>query len=186
MEVNGNVPDAAALQQVKEDDNLFSFQEMFPGGFTPRFGADTFDHSVLAGLRGELPQGLSWEVSGYQGRHESDFFIFNTVNASLGPETPTSFDPGAYIQTDLSVNLDLAYPVSEPLYLAAGLEYRVEEFEIVQGEGSVVRRRTVGATGFQLRLKRIPRLQRHRRRRLGPQQCGGVCGGGGAPRRRRC
>ena len=134
VEVNGNVPDAAALQQVKEDDNLFSFQEMFPGGFTPRFGADTLDHSVLAGLRGALPQGLTWEVSGYQGRHESDFFIFNTVNASLGPETPTSFDPGAYIQTDLSVNLDLAYPVSEPLYLAAGLEYRVEEFEIVQGE----------------------------------------------------
>ena len=134
VEVNGNVPDAAALQQVKEDDNLFSFQEMFPGGFTPRFGADTLDHSVLAGLRGALPQGLTWEVSGYQGRHESDFFIFNTVNASLGPETPTSFDPGAYIQTDMSVNLDMTYPVSEPLFLAAGLEYRVEEFEIVQGE----------------------------------------------------
>ncbi len=134
VEIVDNVPDPEALQIVKDSDDLFTFQELFPGGFTPRFGADTFDHSIAAGLRGALQQGLTWEVSGYQGRHEADFFIFNTVNASLGPETPTSFDPGAYIQNDLGVNLDLTYPVSEPLFVAVGLEYRIEEFEIVQGE----------------------------------------------------
>ena len=132
--IEDNVPNAEALQGVLESDDLFTFQELFPGGFTPRFGADTVDYSALAGLRGGLAQGLTWEVSGYSGRHEADFFIFNTVNASLGPDTPTHFDPGAYIQTDLGLNLDLTYPVSEPLFLAVGAEYRIEEFEIVQGE----------------------------------------------------
>ena len=132
--VNDNVPNEGELQKVLDDDNLFSFQEMFPGGFTPRFGAETFDQSVLAGLRGALAEGMTWEASGYHGRHESDFFIFNTVNASLGPDTPTSFDPGAYIQTDLGMNVDWTYQVSEPLFLAAGAEYRIEQFEIVQGE----------------------------------------------------
>ena len=68
------------------------------------------------------------------GRHHADFFIFNTVNASLGPDTPTYFDPGDYIQTEINLNFGVTYPLSEQLFLAGGLEYRVEEFEIVRGQ----------------------------------------------------
>ena len=49
-----------------------------------------------------------------------DYFIFNTVNASMGPDTPTSFNPGDYIQTDVNLNFDITYPVSDQLFLAAG------------------------------------------------------------------
>ena len=132
--INNNVPDPVALQQVSSDPNLFTFQELFPGGFTPRFGADTQDASLLIGLKGTIADGLGWDLSASYGRHASDFFIRNTVNASLGPDTPTEFDPGNYIQADTNINLDLTYPLHDMVFLASGLEYRTETFEIVQGQ----------------------------------------------------
>ena len=130
--ITDHVPDPVALKQVFDDPNLFTFQELFPGGFTPRFGANTKDHAVLAGVRSI--GSLGWDFSAAYGRHHADFFIFNTVNASLGPDTPTSFDPGDYIQTDTNLNFGVTYPISEQLFLASGFEYRVEEFEIVKGQ----------------------------------------------------
>ena len=132
--ITNHVPDPERLQAVKNDPNLFTFQELFPGGFTPRFGADTQDASLLVGLKGTLTSDLEWNLSAAYGRHASDFFIKNTVNASLGPDTPTEFDPGDYIQADTNINLDLTYPLHDMVFLASGLEYRTETFEIVQGQ----------------------------------------------------
>ena len=134
VKITDNVPDPVALKQVIDDPNLFTFQEMFPGGFTPRFGADTQDASLLVGLKGAIVEDLGWDLSAAYGRHASDFFIKNTVNASLGPDTPTEFDPGDYIQADTNINLDLTYPLHDTVFLASGLEYRTETFEIVQGQ----------------------------------------------------
>ena len=138
--ITNSKPDAEELAKVFADPNLFTFQEMFPGGFTPRFGANTVDSSVLVGVKGNalesmLPSGgLGWDLSAYFGRHHADFFIFNTVNASLGPDTPTDFNPGDYIQTDYNLNFDLTHELSDMLFLASGVEYRNEGFEIVEGQ----------------------------------------------------
>ncbi len=134
VSITDNVPDPEALQLVLDDPNLFTFQELFPGGFTPRFGADTQDLSGVIGLKGSVAEDLGWNLSASYGQHASDFFIKNTVNASLGPDTPTEFDPGDYIQSDTNINLDLTYPLHELVFLAAGGEYRTETFEIVQGQ----------------------------------------------------
>ncbi len=128
-----NVPDPDALAKVFNDPNCFSFQEKFPGGFTPRFGANTSDVGVLFGVKGTLAD-LQWDISASYGRNEADFFINNTVNASLGPDTPTQFDPGTYIQDDVNLNLDVNYPLSDMVFLASGLEYRTENFETVKGQ----------------------------------------------------
>ncbi|MEL7538907.1 MAG: TonB-dependent receptor [Pseudomonadota bacterium] len=132
--VTDNVPDPTALGDVFADPNCFSFQEIFPGGFTPRFGGDVEDVALLAGVRGELTNGLRWDASIGFGSNEVDFFINNTVNASLGPATPTSFDPGLYKQEDLNLNFDVSYPVGDTANVAAGVEYRDEEFEIGIGQ----------------------------------------------------
>ena len=42
------------------------------------------------------------------GTSEVDQFIFDTVNASLGSDTPTSFKPGSYRQYDVNVNVDVS------------------------------------------------------------------------------
>ena len=132
--ITNHVPDPERLQAIKNDPNLFTFQELFPGGFTPRFGADTLDASLLVGVKGTIVEDLGWDLSAAYGRHASDFFIKNTVNASLGPDTPTEFDPGDYIQADTNINLDLTYTLHDRVFLASGLEYRTETFEIVQGQ----------------------------------------------------
>jgi len=135
----GLIPDANILAQVTADPNCFSFVELFPGGFTPRFGGDSTDQSIVLGVRGELANGLGYDVSLTYGENEADFFISNTINASLGPATPTSFRPGSYIQTDNNFNIDLTYalPVEgffSDLNIAGGFEYRDENFEIVAGD----------------------------------------------------
>ncbi len=132
--ITNDVPDPAALAQVFADPNCFSFQELFPGGFTPQFGGDVEDSAVVAGLRGQTQGGIAWDASVSYGSNEVDFFIFNTVNASLGPDTPTSFDPGLYSQEELNFNLDLSYALNDRTNLAGGVEWRDEKFEIGIGQ----------------------------------------------------
>ena len=129
-----HVPDQAALSQVFSDPNCFSFQELFPGGFTPNFGGFYIDNSIVGGIRGQFASGLRWDTSLSAGTSEVDFFINNTVNASLGPDTPTEFKPGLYRQDDLNVNFDIAYEASEFVHFAAGAEIRDEGFTIEQGQ----------------------------------------------------
>ena len=151
--ITNDLPDPEGLQAVKNDPNLFNFQEMFPGGFTPRFGAFMWDSSVVVGFKGTaleeaLGKPLNWDLSGSFGRNHADFFIFNTVNASLGPDTPTYFDPGDYIQTDYNLNFDVTYPLSDMVFLASGLEYRNEGFEIIEGERESHQIGPLAAQGF--------------------------------------
>jgi len=144
-DMSGNCPtdlavdDADGLAAVIADPNCFVFNEQFPGGFTPTFGADTEDFSLVLGTRGTTEAGLAWDVSGGIGYNDADFFIFDTVNASLGSTSPTSFDPGSYTQLEKNFNIDLSYPVAvsflaSDLNIAGGFEWRDEEFEIGIGD----------------------------------------------------
>ena len=134
---NGLIPDPTVLAAVQASANCFSFVELFPGGFTPRFGGDVEDYSAAAGIRGQLFGGIDFDLSYRHGRHQSDFFIRNTVNASLGPNTPTEFDPGGYAQEENVFNFDLGYELlvgEGSVYIAAGAEYRDETFTIRAGQ----------------------------------------------------
>jgi len=132
--ITDDVPDPAALAAVFADPNCFSFQEVFPGGFTPRFGGDLRDYAALAGVRGTVGDRFNWDASAGYGNNRVDFFISNTVNASYGPATPTSFNPGSYIQEEFNLNFDVSYELNDAVTLAAGAEYREETFEIEAGQ----------------------------------------------------
>ena len=124
-------------ETVLADTGCFSFVEMLPEGFTPQFGATISDFSGVIGLRGELANGLMWDVSASIGENSLAAFNRNTLNASLGPNTPRDFDIGDYTQRDTNFNIDLVYPVNlgtSDLNVAAGLEARTEEFQITAGE----------------------------------------------------
>lgn len=150
--------DAALLQQVIDDPNCFVFNELFPGGFTPQFGGDIEDLSLTAGVRGKLPWGLRWDLSGGVGQSDAFFLIKNTVNASLGPDTPTTFNPGSYRQTDQNVNFDVVYPLGTALdlNLAAGAEYREEKFTVVEGDRASFERGPFFAEGFSIGSNGFP------------------------------
>jgi iron complex outermembrane receptor protein len=68
-----------------------------------------------------------------------DYLIYNTVNPSMGPDTPTEMSPGINQQTDTNFNLDFAYPLAvsafaSPLNVAFGFEARREEWKIGLGD----------------------------------------------------
>ena len=130
----------------------FSFQEMFPGGFTPRFGGDVTDLAGVAGVRGESASGWNYDISASLGYNDVDFFIYNTVNASLGPQSPTSFNPGAYTQLEKNFNIDVSkgYEVglASELSVAAGFEWRDEIFEITTGDQASYEIGPFAAQGF--------------------------------------
>lgn len=134
---DGLIPDPTVLASVTASANCFSFVELFPGGFTPRFGGDLQDYSFAAGLRGQLLDAIDFDLSYRYGKNEVDFFIRNTINASLGPNTPTEFNPGGYAQEENVFNLDLGYELQlgeATVYIAAGGEYRDEKFTITAGD----------------------------------------------------
>jgi iron complex outermembrane receptor protein len=134
VRITNNRPDPAALARVFADPNCFSYQELFPGGFTPQFGGDVKDYSAILGVRGQTDKQLSWGASAGYGFNEVHFFIDNTVNASLGPDSPTLFDPGLYRQEEINLNLRAGYPISSSVHLAGGLEWRDEKFTIGVGQ----------------------------------------------------
>ena len=130
----GDVPDAGALAAVQADPNCFTLYSRFPGGFTPQFGGDMIDYSLVAGLRGFTGGGLNWDASVNIGSTEVDQFIFDTVNASLGYDTPTEFRPGIYGQDDINFNFDVSVPLTNIVNFAAGTEWRREQFTIGAGD----------------------------------------------------
>ena len=146
--VTDHVPDAAALGRVFADPDCFSFRERFPGGFTPRFGGAVRDVSAVAGLRGQLAGGTRWDVGVTAGSNTADFFFRDTVNASLGPESPDRHDPGRYGQQEVGVNLDLSHAVTERVHVAGGAEWRREQFEIGLGAPDSWRAGPYAAQGF--------------------------------------
>ena len=132
--ITNHVPDPEALGRVFADPHCFSFQGQLPGGFTPNFGGTVSDYSVVAGIRGFTSNGIVWDGSISVGAHQTDLFITNTVNASLGPATPTDFNLGSNRQQEISLNLDVSYAVSNRLNVAGGAEWRDEQYETRLGQ----------------------------------------------------
>ncbi|MGE0621741.1 MAG: TonB-dependent receptor plug domain-containing protein [Pseudomonadales bacterium] len=124
---------------VSANPGCFVFNALDEGGFTPQFGGNMEDIAAVVGLRGEMDSGLSYDFSVGLGRNEASFFLNNTFNPSLGPESGRDFSLGKYIQTEQNYNADFVYPLAvdafySDLNIAFGAEYRVETFEIRQGK----------------------------------------------------
>ena len=129
-----NVPDSNALATVAADANCFTLYSRFPGGFTPNFGGEARDMSVVGGIRGVIGANFIWDASASMGQHEADLFISNTVNASLGYDTPTAFDLGGNRQREIGLNFDVSYAATELVNIAAGTEWRHEQYRTTEGE----------------------------------------------------
>jgi len=116
------------------DPQCFTFLEMFPGGYTPDFGGQNVDMSNVTGIRGELNDGTTYDLSLGNGFSEMTYLLSNTTNPSMGPNSPTSFEPGIYTTIENNINLDLSKPFDvglySPLNVAYGIEWRREIFKV--------------------------------------------------------
>ena len=111
--------------------------EIYPGGFLPVIGGDVSDYSLGGGVRGEAG-GWDYDVSAVYGSNELDYSVTNSLNASLGPDSQTSFDAGSLAFDQVTLNADIVKTFDNLLpgetSLAFGAEYRDETFEIGAGE----------------------------------------------------
>jgi iron complex outermembrane receptor protein len=127
----------ATRDAIMADPSCFLMNEIAPGGYTPRFVGTITDTSFTTGRRGEITDGFlsgySFDVSGSVGRNEADFGLNNTVNPSMGPDTPRNFTTGSYIELEKTFNFDLQKQF-DSLSVAYGAEWREETFEVISGE----------------------------------------------------
>lgn len=116
---------------------------LYPAGFTPQFSGDVTDYAFTGGLRGSHRSGLTFDISAAYGFDEVRYRIENTLNPSLGPDTPTRFRPGTLTNDELAVNADFVWPwaaglasrvLASPVNVAFGFEYREEGYRIGAGD----------------------------------------------------
>jgi len=136
---NWRNPASTSAYNTTDLDPAYNLAAIFPTGFTPRFGQDDRDMSLAAGLRSHQAAALSWDLSARVGSNEIDYFIRDTINASLGSQSPTAFRAGVLKQQDSSFNADAAYAwqvagLDEPVNVAFGAEWREEVYRIRAGD----------------------------------------------------
>ncbi len=142
VNIINDVPDPGPFAAAIADPNCFVFNQVAPGGFTPQFGGAVADASITGGFKGELDNGLLYDISASYGRNSVVYKIRNTVNGNLASrqlDMPRDFIPGSYVQSERNANIDVSFPVAveafaSPLNVAGGVEYRVEQFEIKNGD----------------------------------------------------
>ena len=126
---------------------------LFPEGFLPLQNSTLTDQSLVTGLRGEAA-GWRWDASLNYGSNKFELDLDNTVNQSLGANSPTHFYAGSLKNEQTVFNLDAAreFPVSYftgPLTVAVGAEARHEKYSIGAGdEASYTGSGSQGFAGF--------------------------------------
>ncbi len=109
----------------------------FRNGFVPFFEATNEDLGLVGGLKGAFGK-VNYDVSLMYGTNQIRYFMSDTINASLGPATPTNFYMGKFVQKEFNFNADFTTQFevgfAKPLFVAWGVEVRREAFEVGLGD----------------------------------------------------
>jgi iron complex outermembrane receptor protein len=110
--------------------------EFYANGFLPLIDPIMDDTSITVGIRKKGPWNVDASLT-----HGTSSFLFdidNTVNASLGTASPTTFNAGTLSSTETVANLDLLHKLDtdavKSLALVLGSELRVENYQISAGD----------------------------------------------------
>ncbi|HTH98883.1 MAG TPA: TonB-dependent receptor [Stellaceae bacterium] len=123
-----------------------------PNGFTPIVEPIVWDAGTTGGFRGKLPNLFRFDISNTFGLSNADFSVNDTANLSLGAASPSSFDAGSETYLQDVTDFTLSRPLPEVWAggnIAAGLQYRFENYGIGQGApNSIVGAGSVGFPGL--------------------------------------
>ncbi|MCG8421170.1 MAG: TonB-dependent receptor [Proteobacteria bacterium] len=110
---------------------------IYPEGFLPEINPLIRDWSTGLGIKGKA-RGWQGDLSVTYGGNSYQYFVENSVNASLGADSPTSFDAGRLQFSQVVVNADgirdLEIKPFRALALVFGGEFRHENFQIHAGD----------------------------------------------------
>lgn len=107
--------------------------EIYPDGFLPKIAPNINDYSLSGGIKGYTLSDIEWDLSNTIGYNEMKYYVKNSLNNSLGLQSPTSFYAGELNYLQNSLNLDLSKKIDK-LNIAGGFEVRYENFEVGSGE----------------------------------------------------
>jgi iron complex outermembrane receptor protein len=119
-------------------DNANNYTSVYPTGYVPRITTKIDDYNLAFGTKGVVA-GFNVDASVTYGNNKVEYGTINSLNASLGPSSPTRFKDGSmqYGQTvaaiDVNRPLEL-FNFAKPSTLAFGIEYRDETYKIEAGE----------------------------------------------------
>jgi Outer membrane receptor for ferrienterochelin and colicins len=114
---------------------------MYPDGFLPLENADSFDQSLVAGLRGTL-DGWRWDVSANAGGNRVSYETQNSMNFAYFHDfgtSPSVFHDGILKANQQSFDIDIAKDLRpgwlpNPLTVAFGTEYLRQSYQISPGD----------------------------------------------------
>lgn len=110
---------------------------VYPNGYRPVTHGDSTDLSIVAGVR-IASGGWDWDLSARHGGNQFDYDVSNSLNASLGAQSPTSFHLASFDYRQNAVNADVtrALNIGVPLNLAIGAEYIRETYTSAPGDAA--------------------------------------------------
>ncbi|MFK3722310.1 TonB-dependent receptor plug domain-containing protein [Pseudomonas monteilii] len=124
--------DAKGGQNYRRPNSTNIIPEIYPDGTAPFYTLKETDYQAAAGGKGEIAA-WRWDLSSTFGRAKSQAGADESLNASLGPGSPTHFDTYTNTFDQWTNNLDLtrAFEVglSKPLQVSWGLEHRHERYK---------------------------------------------------------
>jgi iron complex outermembrane receptor protein len=110
--------------------------EFYPDGFLPHIATTIGDQALTVGMRRKGKWDV--DVSLTHGRNSMQFNVEDSVNASLGTLSPTTFDAGTLRFQQTVGNLDLLHKIDtdrvKSLSVVLGTELRIENYQIVAGD----------------------------------------------------
>ena len=110
-----------------------------PYGYWPITRYALEDYSATAGLLFDAGKNGRFDLSANYGRNEVESNVRDTLNASYGPTSPTSFYTGKRVNEQANVGLDWVREVpnevfAAPVTVSAGVAYRWEKYALSAGE----------------------------------------------------
>lgn len=122
----------AWTRSAEADGNIPS---VYPNGFNPIQDTKITDFTFNNGLKFKW---ANWDLDFYNALGNNDFHydITHTINATLGANSPTTFDAGGHslLQNTTGLSATKSFDVLKGLNIALGTEYRYEKFNINKGE----------------------------------------------------
>ena len=117
--------------------NANNVVSIYPNGFLPKIAVNSQDLSLAGGVKGEIA-GWTADFSLVYGRNALEFRTEESLNATYGAASPTSFDSGSLIYDQLVFGADFTRQfevgLGGPLNFAWGLEARREGYKIEAGQ----------------------------------------------------
>ncbi|OUL64204.1 TonB-dependent siderophore receptor [Flavobacterium sp. AJR] len=112
-----------------------TFTQVYANGFLPEIESDIIDASSAVGLTTQL-FGFDTDISTNLGSNSFKYDVNNTINATLGTNSDSSFYAGkvSFLQSTTNLDLSKKYDVLDGLNVAFGGEFRYENYQIKQGE----------------------------------------------------